>query len=168
VSILSSLSRLSYCVLHCYDGVCLTLPCSFHTQINRWRVTTLRQPRVHGFIHSSNLIAASKIPFSAMWSPAFLPRPDDWPEQCEVVGTFVVNQAQDFDTTPFGELKEWLDNGEPKPVFIGFGSMMVKNVESLEAIIKGAAEKSNTRVIVQSGWTKLDVEDGSGLCRNVG
>jgi hypothetical protein len=53
-------------------------------------------------------------------------------------------------------------------IVIGFGSMIIKYPEKLEECIKTAAKLANRRVLVQSGWTKLDVEDETGLCHNVG
>jgi UDP-glucoronosyl and UDP-glucosyl transferase len=114
-----------------------------------------------------NLVTYAKLPFSAMWSPAFVPKPNDWPEQCEVVGTFVVDQKTSFDVSPFADLEAWLEKGD-KPIFIGFGSMMIKYPFELAENIKAAAHMAKVRVVVQSGWTKLDVEDGSGLLHNVG
>jgi len=127
----------------------------------------LHLPRIYGVINTSNFVTAAKIPFSAMWSPSFVPKPDDWPEQCEVVGTFFNDQAKSFDPKPFEDLTIWLQNG-PAPIFIGFGSMVIKNEKKLEGILKEAAAKANTRVLVQSGWSTLDVEDDAGLCHNVG
>ena len=125
-------------------------------------------PSVYAYANSTNLVAAAGVPFSAMWSPAFVPKPDDWPDQCEVVGTFVAGQKQtEFDTTPFGGLKKWLTEGE-KPIFIGFGSMVIKEPGRLEKIIKETAHKIGKRILVQSGWSKLDVQDGSPLLFNVG
>jgi hypothetical protein len=104
-----------------------------------------------------------------MWSAAFVPKPADWPEQCEVVGSFFVEQKSDFDPAPFKDVTEWIQSGGAKPVFIGFGSMVIREPEKLEQIIKEAARKAGIRVLVQSGWSKLNVEDeGSDLCRNVG
>ena len=140
---------------------------NFHREINRWRTRTLRLPKVRTYANSPNLVVAAKLPFSAMWSPGFVPKPGDWPEQCEVVGTFVIDQKQNFDVTPFADLKAWLDSGE-KPIFIGFGSMVIKEPQKLEEMIKKAAHRLNFRIVVQSSWTKLDVEDGSDLLRNVG
>jgi len=94
-------------------------------------------------------------------------KPEDWPSQCEVVGTFVINQKKDFDPSPFKDLQEWIDAGE-KPVFIGFGSMVIEDPGQLTEIIKAAAHKAKMRIVVQSSWTKLDVEDGSEYLRNVG
>jgi hypothetical protein len=103
-----------------------------------------------------------------MWSAAFVPKPEDWPEQCEVVGSFFVEQKSDFDPAPFKEVAAWIQSGS-KPVFIGFGSMVIHEPEKLEQIIKEAARKSNVRVLVQSGWSKLNVEEEEAdLCRNIG
>ena len=153
---------------------------TFGSDINKWRFRTLKLPHVYTFASGLNLINLAKIPFSAMWSPSFVPKPIDWPEQCEVVGTFFVDQASQFDATPFAELTAWIHNGQPKPIFIGFGSMVIRDPVELAETIKTAAQMANVRVIVQSGWTKLDVESGnhtssssshggsSDLLRNVG
>ena len=141
---------------------------SLGREINKWRVRTLKLPYIYAVANSTNLVAAASIPFSAMWSPSFVPKPDDWPKQCQVVGTFFNDPQREFDTKPFEDLSIWLANG-PKPVFLGFGSMIIKHPQKLEAIILQAALQTNTRIVVQSSWTKLNVEDGSnGLCHNVG
>ena len=140
---------------------------TFSRSINNWRISTLRLPYIALESGSLNLVAASKLPFSAMWSPAFVPKPNDWPDQCEVVGAFFVDQQSSFNLEPFEELIWWLKQG-PKPIFIGFGSMVIKNTTKLEKMIIAAAHAANVRVVVQSSWTKLDVEDGSDLLHNVG
>jgi len=140
---------------------------NFSGEINSWRTRTLKVPRIYAYANSTNLVAAAKLPFSAMWSPAFVPKPDDWPDQCEVVGTFVTDQKKSFDVAPFAEIEKWLLAG-PKPIFIGFGSMVIQDTSRLEEIIKMAAHETNLRIIVQSSWSKLDVEDGSDLLRNIG
>jgi sterol 3beta-glucosyltransferase len=140
---------------------------NFQREINSWRLRTLGLPRIHAYANSTNLVKAAKLPFSAMWSPAFVPKPDDWPEQADVVGTFVIDQKKGFDITPFAELNAWLEKGS-KPIFIGFGSMMIQDTSKLEDIIKKAAHLANVRVVVQSSWSKLDVDDGTDLCKNVG
>jgi sterol 3beta-glucosyltransferase len=154
--------------LQSYSAFELMMWSSFSREINKWRLSKLRLPYIYGLAQSStNLVTAAKLPFSAMWSASFVPKPEDWPEQCEVVGAFFVEQKSNFDPKPFEDLLIWLKNG-PKPVFIGFGSMVIQDPTALETIIKAAARKANVRVLVQSGWSKLDVEDESGLCNNVG
>ena len=109
--------------LQSYSAFELMMWSSFSREINKWRISKLRLPYIYGLAQAStNLVTAAKLPFSAMWSASFVPKPEDWPEQCEVVGTFFVEQKSNFDSKPFEDLTIWLDNG-PKPVFIGFGSM---------------------------------------------
>jgi len=142
---------------------------TFALFFSQWRTRTLRLPPIRAG-SEWNLVSKSRIPFSAMWSPSFVPKPDDWPEHCQVVGTFVESKSNlpqaNFDTAPFEDLTEWLEAG-PKPIFVGFGSMVIKDPERVAGIIKDAAAKSGCRVVVQSGWSKLDVSE-EPLCHNVG
>lgn len=140
--------------------------------INSWRANTLNLPRIPTSIMFTNSIVSCKVPFSAMWSPSFFPKPSDWPDQCRVVGTFTevkdVTKKQNVtvDTEKFADLIAWIESG-PKPVFIGFGSMVINDTNNLEEIIKQAAKQIGTRIVVQSSWSKLDVS-GEPLCHNVG
>ncbi|KAL7574221.1 hypothetical protein ACA910_012478 [Epithemia clementina (nom. ined.)] len=140
---------------------------NFNGEINKWRARTLKIPAVYAYANSPNIVVAAKLPFSAMWSPAFVPKPDDWPPQCDVVGTFVVDQKKSFDVSPFASINEWLKAGD-KPIFVGFGSMVIHDTSRLEEIIKAAAHETGCRVIVQTSWSKMDVEDGSDILRNIG
>jgi len=45
--------------------------------VNRWRRSTLDLPVLYFGAGASTLIPSSKVPFSAMWSPAFVPKPDE-------------------------------------------------------------------------------------------
>jgi sterol 3beta-glucosyltransferase len=148
-----------------YDGYEMLQYSSFRRTINQ-----LRKHKLPPISSYSPFIKKSNIPFSAMWSPSFVPKPADWPPQCKVVGTFTANKGtvsyDDFDTTTFADLCEWLEKGPP-PIFVGFGSMVVKDSKNLEDTIMSAARMSNCRVVVQSGWSKLDVSS-EPLCHNVG
>jgi sterol 3beta-glucosyltransferase len=171
-------NRASYTI---FEGV---LHANFGRFINKWRRSTLKLAPVPWNHKFSNHIANSNIPFSAMWSPSFCPKPHDWPEQCQVVGTFTQFfggnkkigsiQLSPEETIKLSDLIEWIKAGPP-PVFIGFGSMVVKDTTSLQKMIMEAAKELGTRIVVQSSWSKLDVEtdclseDGkSKLCHNVG
>jgi len=142
---------------------------TFNHFYNEWRPNTLRLPKIRTG-SDWDMVVKSEIPFSAMWSPSFVPKPADWPKQCRVVGTFVPEKPpgalSDFDTTPFKDVIEWLDAG-PKPIFVGFGSMVIRDPGKLSRIIMEAAKLSGRRVVVQSGWSKMDVS-GEPLCHNVG
>jgi hypothetical protein len=115
-----------------------------------------------------------------MWSPSFVPKPIDWPKQVRVVGTFTQDKKKSsggVDITKFGSLIDWLNDGNNnnngdgdnnKPVFIGFGSMVISNTERLSNIIIDAARVTKTRIIVQSSWSKIDVTSEPTLCHGVG
>lgn len=150
--------------------------------INRWRRKVLQLPKIPLNHKYSNPIVQCKIPFSAMWSPSFVPKPEDWPEQCRVVGAFsecpagggvpapVILSA--VDSERLAPLIQWINQGsgvgeeKKKPVFIGFGSMVIDDTQSLQRMIMDAAEATNTRIVVQSSWSKMEVS--GELCHNVG
>lgn len=123
------------------------LNANFGRYISKWRVTTLGCAPIPWNHKFANNILNSNIPFSAMWSPSFCPKPHDWPEQCRVVGTFTqftgkkVEKVQlsPEDTDKFKDLIEWIEAGPP-PVFIGFGSMVVKDTSALQQMIKGGSK----------------------------
>jgi len=140
---------------------------TFGRTINSWRHKALHLPHVFLVNGVSNAIVNSHIPFSAMWSPHFVPKPNDWPKQCRVVGTFFSPRTKvQIDKNLFAEAIAWLENG-PKPVFIGFGSMVIKDTTKLATVISEAANQSGCRVIVQSSWSKLEVS-GESNCFSIG
>jgi len=119
---------------------------------------------------ASQAIVRANIPYSAMWSPSFVPTPADWPKQCKVVGTFTEKMEETkiaFDETPYVDLLRWIKSGK-KPVFIGFGSMVISDTEKLANIIMGAARSTQTRILVQNGWSKIDVSKEPTFCASVG
>lgn len=143
--------------------------------INHWRTSTLKIPAINFGSGVSTVIPDSHVPFSAMWSPSFVPKPPDWPKQCRVVGTFTEKKAKeiavermstDENSLKFRDLVLWLAKGS-KPIFVGFGSMVIEDTDSLSDMIMAAAEAANCRVVVQSSWSKMDVSK-SERCFNVG
>ena len=121
------------------------------------------------------LLNQGQVPFTYMWSPTFVPKPADWPSWCVVAGTYSLKQGgKSFDASKFEALSAWLRSGPP-PIFVGFGSMVIKQPEELASMIVEAARRAQRRVLVQSGWSKIDVsettargDDGQPLCFNVG
>mmetsp|Transcript_12951 Transcript_12951/g.26196 ORF Transcript_12951/g.26196 Transcript_12951/m.26196 type:complete len:880 (+) Transcript_12951:165-2804(+) len=171
-------AKANYASYSIFEGV---LHANFGRFINHWRARTLKLPTIPWNHNFSNRIAHCDIPFSAMWSPSFCPKPQDWPEQCQVVGTFTQFtgkaitkvELSEEDTIKFADLIKWIESGTP-PVFIGFGSMVIKDTTSLQQMIMDAAKELGTRIVVQSSWSKMDVEtdcagpEGELLCHNVG
>ena len=102
----------------------------------------------------SQAVVESRIPFSAMWSPSFVPKPEDWPEQCRVVGTFTTTKSKPVDVEALDqehpEFMKWYQSRPDKPIFLGFGSMVIKDTAHLSKIIMEAAKASQRRVVVHT------------------
>ena len=114
--------------------------------------------------NGANLLNSLRVPFAKMWSPSFVPRPPDWGEHIDIIGNIFPPlpppDGSDGGYVAPSELLEWLaettEDGSPDPpVFIGFGSMIIKDSSSLLAIIEAAAQETGTRVLLQSSWTNL-------------
>lgn len=121
-----------------FEGLTTT---SLMQTINAWRRHKL-QMKTLTVPAAANAIVNSHVPFSAMWSPSFVPKPPDWPEQCRVVGTFTSDKSAPLTVSDdnFPDFMEWYNKRpEEKPIFIGFGSMVVKDTQALSTIIMEAA-----------------------------
>lgn len=104
-------------------------------------------------------------PYLFTWSPHLIPKPKDWGDKVDIVGT--VRLPEDHliaSYDPSDELQTFLNAG-PAPIFIGFGSMVMSSPERLRKMIFQAAVQANRRVILQSGWT--DFSKGSTPPENV-
>ena len=122
--------------------------------------TVYRHPSGH------NMLYLAKVPISHMWSPSFVPKCPDWPGHIDVVGEFRLMQITATNAyKPSETLSTFLAAG-PKPIYIGFGSMVIENSDKLVSMIKDAAQKANCRVLLQSGWTKY-AEDETMISNEV-
>ncbi|HEX6541509.1 MAG TPA: glycosyltransferase [Ktedonobacterales bacterium] len=86
------------------------------------------------------------------FSPAVVPRPDDWPPAVRVTGYWW--PARPTGWNPPTELLDFLHAG-PAPVFIGFGSMAPSAGEGLTAVVRAAVKQARVRAVVQAGWAGL-------------
>jgi hypothetical protein len=76
-----------------------------------------------------------------MWSPAFVPRCVDWPAHVDVVGDFTPisdDKTLKLKYNPDPKLKTFLDSCSEnnKPIYIGFGSMVIEDSGRLVTLIK--------------------------------
>ncbi|KAJ4288029.1 hypothetical protein N0V90_012045 [Kalmusia sp. IMI 367209] len=102
-----------------------------------------------------NIAERLKIPFTYCWSPALVPKPTDWPSHVDVCGFFFREPPQ---YSPPSEIHRFLQYG-PKPVYIGFGSIVIDDPAAMTGLILEAVRISGVRAIISRGWSKL----GSGL-----
>jgi UDP:flavonoid glycosyltransferase YjiC (YdhE family) len=91
------------------------------------------------------------------YSRHILPRPDDWPEQVCVTGSWFLDQANEWQ--PPQSLTDFLAEGE-KPIYIGFGSMLANNAEAFTDIVVDAVRLSGRRAVLATGWGGLRRDAG--------
>lgn len=97
------------------------------------------------------LASAFEVPFTYCWSPALVPKPQDWPPHIDVCG-FFFRDAPQYD--PPAEIGRFLRNG-PSPVYIGFGSIVIDDPSALTLHILKAVRSLGVRAIVSRGWSNL-------------
>jgi len=91
-------------------------------------------------------------PILCAWSPSVLPPSSDWTGNIHVTGYYFFDVDRSYH--PPDELRSFLDAGDP-PICISFGSMVNRNAERIDEIVRSALAKTNNRGIVLSGWSGL-------------
>jgi len=117
----------------------------------------------------ANILNDLRVPFAKMWSPSFVAAPEDYGSHVDVIGNVFpplmqdsVEQQNDFE--PPEGLLQWLaQDTENLPIFVGFGSMVIKDTGLLVEMIEEAALEARVRVILQSSWTSLKSSNTAAL-----
>jgi sterol 3beta-glucosyltransferase len=122
----------------------------FRRVINHWRKQTLNLAPISltGYPEKSG---TRQIPILNGFSQHVVPRPDDWNEHIHMTGYWFPQEAG---WQPPTELSAFIEAGSP-PVFIGFGSMPIKNPQRATDIILEALKQSGQRGILHMGWGGL-------------
>ena len=122
----------------------------FRSVINEWRTKTLDlpPPPLKGYFHQ---LGTRELPILNGFSQHVVPRPADWNEHIHITGYWFLEEKP---WKPPEDLLDFLDAGKP-PVFIGFGSMPVKNPHRTTEIVLEALKRSGQRGILHSGWGGL-------------
>ncbi|WP_420643730.1 glycosyltransferase [Candidatus Leptofilum sp.] len=124
----------------------------FRQSVNRWRQEVLglgKRPFLGAFSqlgHTPTLLG---------FSPHIVPRPSDWESTIQFTGYWLPDEP---DWTPPNGLVRFLEDGPP-PILVSFGSMAVRNPQRLTALVLQAAQLTNQRLILQSGWAGLGQQD---------
>ncbi|MFC0510898.1 glycosyltransferase [Asaia spathodeae] len=81
------------------------------------------------------------------------PQPPDWPkDRIAVTGNWFYDQKNDWVPPP--ALEAFLAAG-PKPLYVGFGSMMCGNPEAFTQLILKALRLTGRRAVIATGWGAL-------------
>jgi sterol 3beta-glucosyltransferase len=87
------------------------------------------------------------------YSPHVAPRPSDWPAHHQVTGYWFLPPPVGWQ--PPEELRAFLAAGPP-PVYIGFGSMLMREAQKTTARVTEALNRTGQRAIFAAGWGALD------------
>lgn len=122
----------------------------FRTVINHWRKNTLYLPPlpINGYFRQ---LGTHQIPIINGFSQHVVQRPDDWNEYIHMTGYWF---PKDSHWQPPDDLSTFIEAGSP-PVFIGFGSMPLKDPQKTTAIVLEALKQSGQRAILHTGWGGL-------------
>ncbi|KAJ6444747.1 UDP-glucose,sterol transferase [Purpureocillium lavendulum] len=134
--------------------------------INSFRINTLALDPV-STLWAPGASYRLHVPFTYLWSPGLVPKPADWGDEIDVTGFVFLDLADSF--TPDPALVKFLAAGE-KPIYIGFGSIVVDDAEKFTDMIFEAIKKSGVRALVSRGWGGFgrdDVPDNIFMLGNV-
>jgi len=119
--------------------------------INHFRVKTLGLEPV-STLWAPGQLYRLKVPYTYLWSPGLIPKPEDWGPEIDIAGFVFLDLASSF--KPPEELTKFLDAGEP-PIYIGFGSIVVDDPDKFTKMIFEAVKKAGVRALVSKGWGGL-------------
>ncbi|KAF8456454.1 hypothetical protein BDZ91DRAFT_852617 [Kalaharituber pfeilii] len=127
--------------------------------INRFRKKTLGLEPI-STLWAPGLLARLKVPTTYLWSPSLIPKPADWGPHIDISGFVFLDKADGF--KPPSELVEFMEK-EPEnpPVYIGFGSIVVDDPDSLTQLIFDAVNETGVRALVAKGWGGLGGEEST-------
>jgi len=127
---------------------------SFRLTINQWRKEILGLPKqsLWGYFGETG---TSRIPILNGFSTYVVPRPPDWSQHVHITGYWF---PEGDDWQPPDKLRRFIETGSP-PVFIGFGSMPVRNPARTTTIILEALKQSGLRGMLHTGWARIGNDD---------
>ena len=99
-------------------------------------------------------------PILCAWSPSILPRSSDWKSNVHVTGYYFFNSNTDYQ--PSSELQDFLNSGDT-PVCVSFGSMVNREAEKIDRVVREALKNTGQRGIVLSGWGGIKHLDSKDL-----
>ncbi len=123
--------------------------------LNQWRAERLQLPPWTSYAEMLNAREGLAAPNLLAYSPALLPRPEDWSVTHQPTGFFFLNEAVEWQ--PSAELRAFLEQGPP-PVYVGFGSIRARDSVQLTHAVLRALERSGQRGVLLTGG-------GGGLVR---
>lgn len=94
----------------------------------------------------------SPTPVLCAWSPNVITPSRDWSPHVHVTG-YLVDDSDDL-YQPSTELQRFLDSGDA-PICISFGSMLNRDAERIDQIVRESLRQTKNRGLVLSGWSRV-------------
>ena len=117
--------------------------------VNRFRTNTLGLEEVSTLWAPGQLFRL-KVPYTYLWSPGLLPKPEDWGPEITIAGYVFLDLASSY--KPPESLANFLNAGEP-PIYIGFGSISgIDDPQAFTNMIFEAVRLAGVRAVVSKGW----------------
>jgi sterol 3beta-glucosyltransferase len=100
-----------------------------------------------------NSAGLNSVPILNIFSQKVVPRPQDYPPQVIETGYWILPPVEDYEPHP--DLADFLHD-EDLPVYIGFGSMPVKNKDELVQMFGRALSRLGLRGVYCAGWSDME------------
>jgi len=101
-----------------------------------------------------------RTPILCAWSPSVLPASSDWSAHVHVTGYYFLQDNNSYQ--PPAELLSFLEKGEP-PVCVSFGSMINRDPERIDRIVRESLQQTGNRGIILSGWGRVQDRSSNDL-----
>lgn len=124
--------------------------------LNESRASVLDLPPLSRSYYWQMNSPSSQVPFIYGFSPSVVPRPANWGPVICIAGYWFLDDAHPY--RPPAGLQTFVEAGPP-PVYIGFGSMVDHERQSMTRLVAEAAHLSGQRVILLGGWSGLGAAD---------
>ena len=120
-------------------------------QINGWRCSDLRLGS-GAFFGEIARQRQRRVPHFLGWSEHVLPRPQEWTSQVHATGYWYLPPPETWQ--PPADLMAFLEQGPP-PVYVGFGSLTLRNASNISDLVIKALGQAGCRGILSRGWGNL-------------
>ena len=101
-----------------------------------------------------------RTPILCAWSHGVLPPSKDWLPNVHVTGYYFFADHDSYQ--PNKELESFLSLGQ-QPVCVSFGSMVYRDAEKIDKIVRAALAQTGNRAIILSGWSGIGSASSNDL-----
>lgn len=96
------------------------------------------------------------LPMEVATEPQLFPRPTEWPDHVRMTGFRERDKARHW--TPEPDFEAFL-NANPKPLYVGFGSMINGRPREVGQAIVDAAQAVGVPVVLNASWGGIELDD---------